>query len=491
MDDGWSGTNFDRPSFQRMIEDIEDGKINCVITKDLSRLGRNYILTGQYTDIYFPSKGVRYIAVSDGVDSEKGESEIAPFLNILNEMHARQTSKKTKAAMKARFLNGAHYGAYAPIGYKRHPEIKGKLIPDEDTRWIVEKIFDLASHGAGATKIRNILDREQVPTPAWLNYQKYGTFAHIFENQQENKSHKWTVSQVKSILSNEVYIGNSVHNKQTTISFKDKRSKRKAKEEWYTVPNTHEAIVPLAQWEIVQSHINSRKRQTKTGEVHIFSGLLKCADCGRGMRFSHFEASEKRKQRKYYICGTYSEFGKDRCSRHSINYDVLYAVVLGRLQYWISQAHEKDDSELLQRLLKSGDKQRTSEKASTKKELAKIEKRLHEIDDLFAKMYEDRTKGKITERNFSMLSAKYQEEQIQLEKKRNLLREKLDKSVQDSEGAEKWLALVRKYTELTELNTVLLNELIEKILIHDSIKGENGETVQEIEIYYRFVGKIE
>ena len=491
VDDGWSGTNFDRPSFQRMIDDIEDGKINCVITKDLSRLGRNYILTGQYTDIYFPSKGVRYIAVSDGVDSEKGESEIAPFLNILNEMHARQTSKKTKAAMKARFLNGAHYGAYAPIGYKRHPEIKGKLIPDEDTRWIVEKIFDLASHGAGATKIRNILDREQVPTPAWLNYQKYGTFAHIFEKQQENKTHKWTVSQVKSILSDEVYIGNSVHNKQTTISFKDKRSKRKAKEEWYTVPNTHEAIIRLAQWEIVQSHINNRKRQTKTGEVHIFSGLLKCADCGRGMRFSHFKASEKRKERKYYICGTYSEFGKDRCSRHSINYDVLYAVVLGRLQYWISQAHEKDDSELLQRLLKSGDKQRASEKASTKKELTKAEKRLHEIDDLFAKMYEDRARGKINERNFSMLSTKYQEEQIQLEEKRNLLRKKLDKSVQDSEGAEKWLALVRKYTELTELNAVILNELIEKILVHETVKEENGEVVQEIEIYYRFVGKIE
>ena len=215
------------------------------------------------------------------------------------------------------------------------------------------------------------------------------------------------------------------------------------------------------------------------------------------MRFSHFEASEKRKERKYYICGTYSEFGKDRCSRHSINYDVLYAIVLGRLQYWISQAHEIDNSELLQRLLKSGDKQRTSERASTKKELTKIEKRLHEIDDLFAKMYEDRARGKIKERNFSMLSAKYQEEQIQLEEKRDSLREKrdslremLDKSVQDSEGAEKWLAFVRKYTELTELNAVLLNELIEKILLYEA-KGEDGEIVQEIEIYYRFVGKID
>lgn len=459
--------------------------------EDLSRLGRNYILTGQYTDIYFPSKGVRYIAVSDGVDSEKGESDIAPFLNILNEMHARQTSKKVKAAIKSRFLNGAHHGAYAPIGYKRHPEFKGKIIPDEDTRWIIEKIFDLAAHGAGPTKIRTILDKEQVPTPGWLNYKKYGYFAHVFENQPEYKTHQWTVSQVKSILTDEVYIGNSVHNKQTTISFKDKRARRKPKEEWYTVPNTHEAIIPLAQWEIVQSHINSRKKPTKSGEIHIFSGLLKCADCGLGMRFTHFRADGKRKEKKFYICGTYNGYGKSRCSRHRIDYDVLYAVVLGRLWHWIALAHEEDDSALMQRLLKSEDEQRTSEKASAKKELSKTKKRLHEIDDLFAKMYEDRAKGKITERNFSMLSTKYQEEQIQLEEKRNLLQEKLDKSFRDSDGAEKWLALVRKYTELTELNAVLLNELIEKILVHEAVKGENGETVQEIEIYYRFVGKIE
>lgn len=296
---------------------------------------------------------------------------------------------------------------------------------------------------------------------------------------------------MKSILSDEVYIGNSVHNKQPPIFFKDKRARRKPKEEWYAVPNTHEAIIPLAQWEIVQSHINSRKKPTKSGEVHIFSGLLKCADCGLGMRFTHFRADGKRKEKRFYICGTYNGYGKIRCSRHRIDYDVLYAVVLGRLQHWIALAHEEDDSALTQRLLKSGDEQRTSEKASAKKELSKTEKGLHEIDDLFAKMYEDRAQGKIIERNFSMLSAKYQEEQIQLEEKRNLLREKLDKSAQDSEGAEKWLALVRKYTELTEFNAVLLNKLIEKILVYEAVKEENGETVQEIEIYYRFVGKIE
>ncbi len=491
VDDGWSGTNFDRPGFQRMIDDIEDGKINCVITKDLSRLGRNYVLTGQYTDIYFPSKGVRYIAVSDGVDTEKGESEIAPFLNILNEMHARQTSKKVKAAMKNHFMNGAHYGPHAPIGYKKHPEIKGKLIPDEDTRWIVEKIFNLAAHGVGAARIRRILDDERIPIPAWWNYQKYGTFANIFEGQPENKRHRWRTANIKEILSNEVYIGNSVHNKQSAISFKNKKKVRKSEDEWFTVENTHEPIISREIWEQAHAHINSRKRPVKNGETQIFAGLLKCADCGRGLRYTHSKTTDTQKEKQYYMCTTYSEYGKDRCSNHYIRYEVMYAVVLGRLQYWISQAHEKDDTELLQRLLKSGDEQRAKENESVKKELSRTNKRLQELDNLFVKMYEDRAREAITERNFAMLSAKYQEEQTQLESKKQELQAKLDKSAQDIDGAEKWLALVRKYTELTELTAPLLNELIDKIVVHQAENDENGGRTQEIEIFYRFIGKID
>lgn len=222
IDDGWSGTNFDRPGFQRMIDDIEEGKINCVVTKDLSRLGRNYILTGQYTEIYFPSKGVRYIAVNDNVDTLNGESELAPFLNILNEMHARQTSKKVKAAMRTRFANGAHYGAYAPLGYIKDPDKSGHLLVDPETKWIIEKIFDLAVHGHGAASITHILVDEKVPTPGWLNFQRYGTFANIYAGASEEKSYAWTVAQVKSILKEETYTGSQrsvlVMKKKTTLT---------------------------------------------------------------------------------------------------------------------------------------------------------------------------------------------------------------------------------------------------------------------------------
>lgn len=188
IDDGYSGTNFDRPGFQRMIDDIEDGKIDCVVTKDLSRLGRNYILTGQYTDFYFPSKGVRYIAVNDNYDTLSGENELAPFLNILNEMHARETSKKVTAGFRAKFSNGAHYGAYAPVGYKKDPDMKGHLLIDLETSWIVEKIFDLALHGKGAASITRSLIDEKIPTPGFLKYQKDGTFANVYANALEEKS---------------------------------------------------------------------------------------------------------------------------------------------------------------------------------------------------------------------------------------------------------------------------------------------------------------
>ena len=286
IDDGWSGTNFERPSFQRMIEDIEAGKINCVVTKDLSRLGRNYIMTGQYTELYFPSHNVRYIAIDDGVDSEKGESEIAPFKNIINEWVARDTSRKVKSAFKTKFAEGAHYGAYAPLGYKKHPDIKGKLLVDEETKWIIEKIFSLAYQGCGSAKITKQLRAEKVPTASWLNFTRYGTFAHIFEGKPDSKRYEWTIAHVKAILKSEVYIGNSVHNMQSTVSFKSKKKVRKPESEWFRVENTHEPIIDKEVFYRVQEQIKSRRRQTKEKATPIFAGLVKCADCGWSMRFA-------------------------------------------------------------------------------------------------------------------------------------------------------------------------------------------------------------
>ena len=487
IDDGWSGTNFDRPDFQRMIDDIEDGKINCVVTKDLSRLGRNYILTGQYTEIYFPSKGVRYIAVNDNVDTINGENELAPFLNILNEMHARQTSKKVKAAMRTRFANGAHYGAYAPLGYVKDPDKKGHLLVDSETRWIIEKIFDLAVHGRGAASITRILVEEKVPTPGWLNFQRYSTFANIYAGAPEEKAYAWTIAQVKSILKEETYIGHSIHNKQTNISFKNKKKVRKPKEEWYRVENTHEAIISEDVFRQVQEQICNRRRRQKNGTTQIFSGLVKCADCGWSLAYG--VNSQNKNPYAHYHCSKYGQ-GLHQCSMHYIRYDVLYAYVLSRLQYW-SGLVQHDEERLLKQLLNATDKGQAAARKKQAAELKKAEKRKAEVDTLFARMYEDWAAGRITEYNFSMLSGKYQSEQAELDEKIEQLQSAIATESQNAVDAEKWIALMKECVNPTELTAELLNMLIEKIVVHEAVKGEDGSREQEVEIFYRFIGKID
>lgn len=380
VDNGYSGTNFDRPDFQRMISDIEAGKINCVITKDLSRLGRNYILTGQYTELYFPSHQVRYIAVNDGVDSIKGESEIAPFKNIINEWVARDTSNKVKSAFRTKFSEGAYYGAYAPLGYKKHPDIKGKIIIDEETSWIVKKIFDMASKGHGAGKITKTLIEEEIPTSSWLNYQRNGSFAHVYEGQPEEKRYAWTIAQVKFILHNEVYIGNSVHNKQSTISFKNKKKVRKPKEDWFRVDGTHEPLIDKDIFYQVQEQMKSRRKECKDKTTQIFSGLVKCADCGWSMRFG--TNWQNKNPYSHFTCSFYGQFGKGYCSAHYIRYDVLYENVLERLQYW-SKAVKKNEKQVLERIQTAGNTERLTEKKKAVSTLKQAEKRQKELDRLF------------------------------------------------------------------------------------------------------------
>ena len=487
IDDGWSGTNFERPSFQRMIDDIEDGKINCVVTKDLSRLGRNYILTGQYTEIYFPSKGVRYIAINDNVDTINGESELAPFLNILNEMHARQTSKKVKAAMHTRFANGAHYGAYAPLGYVKDPDKKGHLLIDPETRWIVEKIFDLAVHGRGAASITRILVEEKVPTPGWLNYERYGTFANIYAGAPAEKAYAWTIAQVKSIMKDETYIGHTIHYRETNISFKNKRRVRKPQSEWVRVENTQEPIISEQVFRQVQEQIANRRRKCKDGTTQIFSGLVKCADCGWSL--SYGENRQNSKPYGHYHCSKYGQ-GTRQCSMHYIRYDVLYAYVLSRLQYW-SGLVQHDEERLLKRLLNATDKGQAAARKKQAAELKKAEKRKAEVDTLFARMYEDWAAGRITEYNFSMLSGKYQSEQAELDTKIEQLQSAIATESQNAADAEKWIALMKECVNPTELTAELLNTLIEKIVVHEAVKGEDGSREQEVEIFYRFIGKID
>ena len=488
IDDGYSGTNFDRPDFQRMINDIEDGRINCVVTKDLSRLGRNYLQTGQYMELYFPAHGVRYIAIDNGVDSNNQQSaEFTPFLNVINEWYARDISRKVTKAFRTRHENGAHYGAYAPLGYRKDPEQTGHLLVDDETKWIIEKVYALALQGAGAAKITHILAAEQVPTPGWLNFQKYGTFAHIYEGQPESRRYEWTISQVRKILRDETYIGHSVHSKQATVSYKNKKRVNRPRDEWWKVENTHEAIISKRDFDQVQEHITSRRRQRKNGTTQIFSGLVKCADCGWTMGYC--ENKQNKVPYGYYHCVKNGQ-GLSQCSMHYVRYNVLYRFVLSRLQYW-SEAIQQNEQAILERLSKSNmTEQATATKRATQ-EKKRAEKRLNELDNLIAKIYEDRLNETITERNFSMLSQKYQQEQSELEAKIDTLTAQLASTKEQENGINQWMDLIKQFSNPTELTAEMLNTLIEKILVHEATKDADGNRTQEIEIIYRFVGKID
>jgi len=490
IDDGWSGTNFDRPNFQRMMADVEAGKVNCIASKDLSRFGREHIMMDYYLEFVFPEKGIRYIAVSDNEDTEKGLSDFVPFKNLFNEWFAKDTSRKVKNSLHAKFLAGERTFAYAPLGYKRDPEVKNQLVIDEETRWIVEKIFDLAFHGAGAARITGILLDEQVPTPGWLNYSRYGTFANIYADAPEKKRYAWTVAQVKSIVKNETYIGNSVHGIQTNISYKNKKKVRKPPEEWLRIENTHEAIISKEVFEQVQEQIASRRRKMKTATTQIFSGLVKCADCGWSM--SYGTNSSNNKPFHYFVCTNYRQHGPRHCdcTSHYIRYDTLYAYVLSRLQYWSEQS-DVGVEHLKEQLFHANDREQQRMARLRDAELKRAQKRQKELDRLFSKLYEDWAAERITEYNFKVLSEKYQTEQAEVLENIERLQAELATERQAAVNIDQWIGLIQQYAHPEELTAEMLNALIEKIVVHEKTIGEDGEKEQTVDIYYRFVGNID
>lgn len=488
IDDGWSGTNFERPNFKRMMADIESGKVNCVVTKDLSRFGREHIMMDYYLEFVFPEKRVRYIAVAENEDTEKGLSDFVPFKNLFNEWFAKDTSRKVKNSLAAKFEAGERVSAYAPLGYKKHPDVKNKLVIDEETSWIIRRIYTLAFYGAGAAKITRTLTQEKIPTPGWLNYQRDGTFANIYRDAPEEKRYAWTIAQVKSILKDETYIGNTIHYRETNILYKNKKRIRKPQEQSLRVEGTHEALISRDVFDRVQDLSAKRRRSQKNAVTQIFAGLVRCADCGWSMRFA--TNRQNKTPYSYYSCTYYSQHGRGWCSSHYIRYDVLYAYVLSRLQYWCRQA-QIDRKRLLEKVKDNVGGECTAQTKAKLTELNRLEKRRSDVDSLFTRMYEDRAADRITERNFTMLLEKYQAEQQQLEIRIQDLKAELSLQKQAANNAEKWLAIVEKYATPTELTAELLNALIDKILVHEAEVGPDGIRQQEVEIFYRFIGRLD
>ena len=483
IDDGWSGTNFDRPGFQRMIDDIEEGKINCVVTKDLSRLGRNYILTGQYTEIYFPSKGVRYIAVNDNVDSasEGMDNDFTPLRNLFNEWLVRDTSKKIKAVKRAKGMSGKPVTSKPVYGYLMDED--ENYIVDEETAPVVQQIYQLCLAGNGPTKIARMLTEQQIPTPGTLEYRRTGSTRRYHPGYEC----KWATNTVVHILENREYTGCLVNFKTEKLSYKVKHSVENPPEKQVIFENHHEPIIDTQTWERVQELRKQRKRPNRYDEVGLFSGILFCADCGSVMYQQRYQ-TDKRKQ-DCYICGNYKKRTHD-CTAHFIRTDLLTAGVLSNLRKVTSYAakHEARFMKLLIEQNEDGGKRRN---AAKKKELEASEKRIAELSAIFKRLYEDSVTGRISDERFTELSADYEAEQRELKERAAAIQAELSKAQEATVNAEKFMNVVRRHTSFEELTPTLLREFVEKIVVHECSYDENKTRRQDIEIYYSFVGKVD
>ena len=485
VDDGWSGANFERPAFMQMIEGVENGEVKTVITKDLSRLGRNYLQVGLFTEITFPKKGVRFIAINDGVDSAQGDNELSGLRNYFNEWMVRDTSKKIRAVVRAKGMSGKPLSSQAPYGYIK--DENGMFVIDEETAPVVRQIFSLCLAGNGPTKIARMLTEQNIPTPGTMEYRRTGSTRRYYPDYPC----RWATNTIINMLMRREYIGDTVNFKTEKVSYKFKTTVINPEEKQAVFENTHEAIIDRETWERVQELRKQRKRPNRYDEVGLFSGLLFCADCGSVMYQQRYDTPTRRQD--CYICGNYKKRTAD-CTAHFIRTDLLTAGVTANLRKVTSYAvqHEAKFMKLLMAQTEDGDKRKT---AARKKELEAAEKRMGELSAIFKRLYEDSETGRISDERFSELSADYEQEQAALKERVAELRREADKAQEAAVNVDKFMSIVRKHTSFEELTPTLLREFVEKIVVHESValdgKRRGKQRTQEIEIYYSFVGKLD
>ncbi len=480
VDDGWSGTNFDRPDFKRMIADIEAKKVNMVITKDLSRLGRDYITAGQYTEIYFPSKGVRYIAIHDGYDSDSPYSDIAPFKNVINEMYARDTSKKIRSAFATKMRDGAYIAAFAPYGYQKDPADKNHLVVDRQSGQVVKRIFRMAAEGAPPAEIARSLNERGIPPPAVYRCMTHdGLDVNAYSKRQE-----WTSATITKMLRNVVYLGHIAQGKTTKISFKSHLTLSNPRDEWIVVENTHEALVDQETFDLARRRAMVRTCEKKGTFYNLFSGIAKCADCGRNMSAT---GTRKKGSPANLTCGGYKLYGAEECSNHFIDYNVLYEIVQASLREQLAISREECTA-----ILENAQKKQPASagRQERSKEISSIKKRLRELEGIIAKLYEDNGAGRLSDSRMNKLLSKYAQEAETLEQRLAALQnENAAPEPSFQEAREKLDKLLRQITDVAELTPKLLFKLIDHIEIGQGHyeRGEHGKVKhQTVKIFYRF-----
>jgi DNA invertase Pin-like site-specific DNA recombinase len=481
VDDGWSGANFQRPSFMEMMDMVDSGEVKTVITKDLSRMGRNYLQVGIFTEITFPKKGVRFIAINDGVDSAQGDNDLTPLRNLFNEWMVRDTSKKIKAVKRSKGMSGKPVTSKPVYGYLMDED--ENFIIDEEAAPVVKQIYALCLAGNGPTKIARMLTEQEIPTPGTLEYRRTGSTRRYHPGYEC----RWATNTVVHLLENREYTGCLVNFKTEKPSYKLKHSVENPPEKQVIFENHHEPIIDPDTWQRVQELRKQRKRPNRYDEVGLFSGLLFCADCGSVLYQQRYQNKDRKQD--CYICGSYKKRTKD-CTAHFIRTDLLTAGVTDNLRKVTAYAekHEKQFMKLLIEQNEDGGKRRN---AARKKELEAAEKRISELSAIFKRLYEDSVSGKISDERFMELSADYETEQKQLKERSAELQAEISKAQEATVNAGKFMNVVRKYTSFEELTPTLLREFVEKIVVHECSYDEHKTRRQDIDIYYSFVGKVD
>lgn len=483
VDDGISGTTFERPQFKRMLRDIEDKKVNMVITKDLSRLGRDYILTGQYTEIYFPSKKVRYIAVNDGYDSDSPYTDIAPFKNVINEMYARDTSRKIRSALEAKMREGAFVGAFAPYGYQRDKADRHHLVIDELPAQIIQEIFWKTTEGISPGVIAKELNARKIAAPM-----EYRLTKHLKTAEGMNQTGSgWTAATITKMLHNIVYMGHMAQGKTAKISFKSTVTVQNPKEDWFVSENTHEPLIGSETFALAQKRCRQRTHRKKGEFCNVFAQIAQCADCGRKMSSV---GTRKKGATANLTCSGYKRYGAGTCTNHFIDYDVLYAIVLSSLQKQIKLT-EQDRAEIIGEVFLRAGRQFTGNQGreDQKKQKVELRRRSRELDLVMKRIYEDYARGVLEEARMTKLMGQYESESRSISEL--LVQITNSEDTDRNEIFDRLRARLDSLAEIKQLTPKLLLCLVDRIEIsqgREEAAKKGRVKYQDVTIWFRFLG---
>lgn len=486
IDDGFSGATFDRPDFARMMQMVDEGKISTIIVKDHSRLGRNYLVIGSLMDT-FVQKNVRYIAINDNIDTKHGVDDLLPMRDFFNELYVRDSSRKIRAVFHSMAMEGKHVSGSTPYGYLPDPNDKHKWVVEPEAAKVVQRIFQMVIEGHGVYQISNILTAEKVLIPS-AHLESLGIKA---QHPNYKDPYRWRGGVVARIIERLEYLGHTVSFKTHRPSYKIKRSKSTAPEERVIFRNTHEAIIDQETWDNAQRLRKTYRKPTKHGGVNHLTGLLYCADCGAKLTYdqSFDERRGHNKQRSEYYCSNYRTQTKS-CTCHYIRSAVAEKIILDTLREVCSFAKENTD-EFMKLVMSHADLQQSKLEKAQRHKLADQRKRSNELDRLIRKLYEDNVSGKLSDKRFAKMTDDYEKEQEDLEQSISQIQKELDDLTTKTVNTEKFMALVQQYTNFEQLTTTMLNEFVQKVVVHERQKIPRHKTTQQIDIYFNFVGKVE